>query len=275
MSSVITKAIIPVAGWGTRRLPITKSIEKCMLPIGNRPIIDYVVRDCIQAGITDIFFVISEGDYQLKKYYSVNQDLDNYLNYSGKGELIPLVTPPRINFHFIEQPPTGKYGTAVPVGLCMPYIAKGESVLVVMGDAFMYNRDGSSELLRLKEATPDNGCSVLAAEIPKDQVSQYGVIQFNPQTNYFERIVEKPAVDQAPSNYINVNDFVLNYSVLEMIKTYTDLDVSGEYQLIEPINQYVLSGGAVQVVAGRGEFLDGGNVHGWLHANEVVVRGAR
>lgn len=73
---MITTAIIPVAGWGSRRLPITKAIEKCMLPIGNRPLVDYVVQDCIAAGITDIIFVVSEGSEQLQRYYGHNQALE-------------------------------------------------------------------------------------------------------------------------------------------------------------------------------------------------------
>jgi UTP--glucose-1-phosphate uridylyltransferase len=275
MSSVITKAIIPVAGWGTRRLPITKAIEKCMLPIGNRPLIDYIVRDCLQAGITDIYFVISKGDTQIQKYFSVNQDLNTYLTYNGKQDLLPLVTPPQnVNFHYIEQEPNGKYGTAVPVGLCLPYIAKGESVAVMMGDDFIYNADGSSELMRLKEATPQGMSSMLTVQIPQEEVARYGVIQFNEQTNMFEKIVEHPTPEQAPSNYINVSKYILNYDILQLVKTYTDLDISGEYWLIEPINQYVLSGGGMQVVPAKGQYLDGGNVHGWLHANEVVVRAA-
>lgn len=274
MSSLITKVIIPVAGWGTRRLPITKAVEKCMLPIGNRPLIDYIVRDCIKAGITEIIFVISKGDYQIQKYFSVNNELNEYLTYSGKQDMVPLVTPPGgVSFRFIEQPTNQKYGTAVPVGLCVPYIAKGESVAVLMGDDFIYNADGSSELLRLKEATPEGGASMLAVEIPSEDVSLYGVIQFNEMTRAFERIVEKPQPSQAPSNYINVSKYILNYDILQMVKTYTDLDVSGEYLLTEPINQYVMSGGMVQVAPAQGVYLDGGTLNGWLHANDVVVRG--
>lgn len=274
MSSLITKAIIPVAGWGTRRLPITKAVEKCMLPIGNRPLIDYIVRDCIKAGITEIIFVISKGDYQIQKYFSVDQELNEFLTYSGKQDMLPLVTPPGgVAFRFIEQPTNQKYGTAVPVGLCAPYIAKGESVAVLMGDDFIYNADGSSELLRLKEATPDGGASMLAVEVPAEEVSLYGVIQFNEMTRAFERIIEKPQVGQAPSNYINVSKYILNYDILQMVKTYTDLNVSGEYLLTEPINQYVMSGGMVQVAPAHGVYLDGGTLNGWLHANDVVVRG--
>lgn len=276
MSNLITKAIIPVAGWGTRRLPITKAIEKCMLPIGNRPLIDYIVRDCIQAGITEIIFVISKGDYQIQKYFTVNQELNEFLTYSGKQDMIPLVTPPGgVAFRFVEQPANQKYGTAVPVGLCLPYVARGESVVVMMGDDFIYNADGSSELLRLKEATPEGASSMLAVEVPHEEVSQYGVIQFNDMTHGFERIVEKPAVGQAPSNYINVSKYILNYDVLQMVKTYTDLNVSGEYLLTEPLNQYVMTGGMLRVVPAQGQYLDGGTLQGWIHANEVVVRGQR
>lgn len=276
MASVITKAIIPVAGWGTRRLPVTKAVEKSMLPIGNRPLIDYVVRDCILAGITDIFIVINKNDSQIKQYYSVNQPLDDFLTYNGKHDLIPLVTPPQnVTFHYIEQEVNnGKYGSAIPVSLCLPYIAKGESVAIALGDCFMYNRDGSSDLMRLKEATPDNGSSILGAEVPHDELGLYGVLQFDETTRAFQRIFEKPPQGQAPSNLISTSQFILNYDILQLVKTYTDLDVSGEYQLTEPINQYVISGGNIQVVQAHGQFLDGGNLHGWLHANDVVVRGA-
>ena len=128
----VTKAIIPVAGWGTRRLPITKAIEKCMLPIGNRPIVDYVVRDCLAAGINDIYFVVGESSTQLQLYYEENGALDAYLIANGKENLLPLVKPPReVRFHYITQPADGKYGTALPISVVMPEIEHGESVAVL------------------------------------------------------------------------------------------------------------------------------------------------
>lgn len=270
----VTKAIIPVAGWGTRRLPITKAIEKCMLPIGNRPLVDYIVRDCLQAGITDIYFVISKGSTQLQQYFSDNQLLDQYLTYNGRQDMVDLVKPPQgVQFHYVEQDSNSKYGTAIPVGLCVPYLQKGESVAVLMGDDFIYNADGSSELLRQIEATQQGSNSMLAVEIPHEDVNRYGVIQFQEDNGMFEKIVEKPPVEQAPSNYINVSKFILNYELLSQIYNYCNLDVSGEFLITEPINQYVLAGGGVQVIPAKGQYLDGGNVHGWLHANNVVVGG--
>ena len=105
----------------------------------------------------------------------------------------------------------------------------------------------------------------------KDYFRQYGVIQFNEENGAFERIIEHPPVDQAPSNYINSGTFILNYDVLLQVYNYCQIELSGEYWLIEPINQYVLDRGTVQVVPAQGEYLDGGNVHGWLHANEVII----
>lgn len=266
----ITKAIIPVAGWGTRRLPITKAVEKCMLPIGNRPLVDYIVQDCIAAGITDIYFIVSEESSQLQAYYGDNGALNTYLIANNKEEMLPLVTPPRdVRFHYVTQPTNGKYGTAIPVSLVVPDLHEGESVVVLMGDDFIYNADGSSEVARLLAATPENGNAMLGVNIPREQVSRYGVLQLTPQ-NEFERIVEKPKPEDAPSTLINVSRYVLNYDVMKTIAQYAEVPVSGEYYITDPINQYVRGGGSIKVIEAHGVYLDGGNVEGWLRANNVV-----
>jgi len=268
---MITKAIISVAGWGTRRLPITKSIEKCMLPIGNRPLIDYVVQDCIAAGITDIYFVISEGSTQIKQYYSDNDTLNQYLIASGKNDLFKLIALPEgVKFHYIEQPQTGKYGTAIPVALAAKFIVDEHSALVVGGDDFIYNADGSSEIKRLLGATPDGGNSMLAVNVPRDHVENYGVIEINDDHD-FVQIVEKPAPEYAPSTLINISKYVLNHDALKAIVEFSETQQTGEYYITDAINQYVASDGSLKVVEAQGEYLDGGTTSGWLHANRVVL----
>jgi len=270
---MITKAIIPVAGWGTRRLPITKAIEKCMLPVGNRPLVDYVVQDCIAAGITDIYFVVSEWMTQIQTYYSQNDLLEKYLRSAGKEELIDSVTPPEnVRFHFVTQNTNGKYGTAIPVALVARELAVDESAVVLMGDDFIYNHDGSSEVARLLEIAAENGNAMLGVNVPRAEVSRYGVIDMNDNSE-FVRIVEKPSIDDAPSTLINVSKYVLNASLLQKIVRYSEQDVQGEYLITDPINDYVKEGGVLSVVPARGQYLDGGTVEGWLHANEVVLRG--
>lgn len=268
----VTKAIIPVAGWGTRRLPITKAIEKSMLPIGNRPIVDYIVRDCIKAGITEIFFVVNRGSRQLQDYYSDNENLNKFLQYNRQQDLIELARPPHnVTFHYVEQNSNEKYGTAIPLSLVFPLLKKGESVLYVMGDAIYYNPDGSSEFSRLIAGTPEGGVALLSSEVPMDQVSRYGVIDFDEDTGGFQGIVDYPQQDQAPSNQINHGNYVLNYDVVANAYNYCQLDVSGEYYLTMVVSQYVLDKGMVNVVRAQGEYLDCGNVHGWLHANQLIV----
>ncbi len=266
----VTKAIIPVAGWGTRRLPITKTIEKCMLPIGNRPLVDYVVQDCLKAGITELFFVVGEDSTQLEDYYRSNIKLNDYLRQNGKIDKLPMVAPlDGVKLHFITQPSYGKYGTAVPIALCADYVDQGESVVVLMGDDFIWNADGSSEVTRLLESTPEGACGLLAAEVPLEMVGKYGVIESDHEGNYVS-IIDQPKPGEAPSNLINISKYLLTKDVIDRA---AGLPVAhnGEYQLPDAINAYVNDGGKVKVVPAQGEYLDGGSVEGWLHANNVVL----
>ncbi len=266
----VTKAIIPVAGWGTRRLPITKTIEKCMLPIGNRPLVDYVVQDCLKAGITELFFIVGEDSTQLEEYYRSNIKLNDYLKRNGKEDKLSLVAPLKdVKLHFITQPSYGKYGTAVPVALAAEFVDPGESVVVLMGDDFIWNEDGSSEVARLIAATPEGACGLLAARVPQNEVGKYGVIEQDKEGNYV-RIVDQPSPDKAPSNLINISKYVLTKEVIDAAANLPPAH-NGEYQLPDAVNNFVAQGGQVKVVAAQGEYLDGGSVEGWLHANNVVV----
>lgn len=266
----ITKAIIPVAGWGTRMLPITKAIEKCMLPIGNRPVIDFIVQDLIDAGIRDIYFVVGEQSTQVQNYYSDNTALNAYLRRQGKDDKLPLVTPPAgVEFHFIVQPSEGKYGTAVPVGLASRHIEEGELAAVIMGDDFIYNADGSNELARLLEAAGDTG-AMIGVNVPREQVSRYGVIKLDGAGAYQE-IIEKPTPDEAPSTLINVSKYVLPKAVIDLAAMIPVSPVHGEYLITDVVNQYAADGGRLVVVEAQGEYLDAGTPVGWLRANNVVM----
>lgn len=266
----ITKAIIPVAGWGTRRLPITKTIEKCMLPIGNRPLVDYVVQDCLKAGITEIIFIVSEESTQLQSYYGDNSTLNDYLIRNGKSDKLPLVAPLQgVDFRYAKQPAEGKYGTAVPVALAADYIDEGESAVVLMGDDFIWNNDGSSEVARLIAAVPHGSCGLLAAQVEPTETANYGVIEMNDEGNY-RRIVEKPAPGSAPSNLINISKYILTKEVIDSC-AHLPASPRGEYELPDAVNQFVARGGQVKVVPATGQYLDGGSAESWLHANQVVI----
>jgi UTP--glucose-1-phosphate uridylyltransferase len=269
-----TKAIIPVSGYGTRRLPVTKTIEKCMLPLLNRPIVDYIVEDCVRAGIEDIYFVISDGSQQLRHYYSRDIRLEDYLRRNGKERYIDSVTPPNIRFHFIEQDMQDpRYGTTVPVWLCRDYIDEGEHVLVVMGDQCLYRRDGGSEAADLMGAMAENGadCGMVGVPVPDEEVEKYGIIETDSQGN-FVQIVEKPKREDAPSNLNNASLYLFNDKMLEYIDQDMRRPHDGEYMITDPINAFVKDGGTVKVTKARGKYLDCGTVEGWVEANNYLLQ---
>lgn len=241
-----------------------------MLPIGNRPIVDYVVQDCIAAGITDIYFVVGEDSTQLHAYYRPNIELNDYLMRNNKQDLLPLVESPRANFHFIVQPSYGKYGTAVPVALAMHVVEPGESVIVVMGDDCIYNSDGSSEIARLIEQTPEGQSALLGVEADNDpHIDRYGFIEVDEENN-LKRIIDHPETE--PPRFIkNISKYALSYPMLTAISAYVEAPLeSGEYQILAPFEQMVSEGNIMKLVTARGHYLDAGTLKSWLHANEVV-----
>ena len=272
----VTRAIILLAGYGTRRLPITKAVEKCMLPIGNRPIVDYVVEDCIRAGVTDITFVVSEQSQQLRTYYGTNQNLHDYLERVGKHQHIETILEPskKATFHYVVQTPDMPYGTAVPVALCADLVQEGEQVIVASGDDFEFNRDEGSELARLIRGVRDAGATagLLATNVPRDQVGRYGVIELDDQSG-FQRIIEGPDPANAPSTLVNISKYLFDKKLFDLTKEVMNEAPApnGEYQVIAALNKYVAAGNALPVVPIKGAYLDGGTLEGWLHANNVVV----
>jgi UTP--glucose-1-phosphate uridylyltransferase len=273
---MITKAIIPVAGWGTRRLPITKIIEKSMLPVGNRPLVDYSVQELIKAGVKDIYMVISNVEpCQVQEFYKDNLALNQYLIDRGKEDRLKLAKtlPDDVTIHYTIQDPAGKYGTAVPIAMVVEEYNLNEPVLVFMGDDFIWNPEGESAAETLIRAIQDpTDSAILGVEIDKEKVEKYGVL--STKDGQLTGIVEKPSVKDAPSNLINVSKYIMSPNLLRYIVKYVKEHDFGpkdqEYLVTDPIYEYIKDNGIIRVAPIAGEYLDGGSVEGWLHANNVV-----
>lgn len=272
----ITKAIIPVAGWGTRRLPITKVIEKSMLPVGNRPLVDYSVQELIEAGVTDIYMVVSNTEpCQVREFYSDNIVLNDYLISRGKGDRVALTKtlPEHVKIHYIAQDANSKYGTAVPVAMAAEEYNLDEPVIVYMGDDFIWNPDGESAATSLiNSLQSETDSAILGVEIPKEKVDKYGVLEV--QDGKLTNVVEKPSVEEAPSNLINVSKYILSADLLQKIVNYVNEHDFGptdqEYMITDPIYDYIKQGQTMRVASTSGQYLDGGSVEGWVHANNIV-----
>ena len=272
----ITKAIIPVAGWGTRRLPITKVIEKSMLPVGNRPLVDYSVQELIEAGVTDIYMVVSNTEpCQVREFYSDNIVLNDYLISRGKADRVALTKtlPEHVKIHYIAQDANSKYGTAVPVAMAAEEYNLNEPVIVYMGDDFIWNPDGESAATSLiNSLQSETDSAILGVEIPKEKVDKYGVLEV--QDGKLTNVVEKPSVEEAPSNLINVSKYILSADLLQKIVAYVNehdfSPTDQEYMITDPIYDYIKQGQTMRVASTSGQYLDGGSVEGWVHANNVV-----
>lgn len=272
---MITKAIIPVAGWGTRRLPITKIIEKSMLPVGNRPLVDYSVQDLIKAGVKDIYMVVSNTEpCQVRAFYQDNLALNRYLVDRGKADKLEKAKtlPDDVQIHYVAQDPSAKYGTAVPIAMAVKEFGINEPVLVFMGDDFIWNPGGESAAEALVKASGGDKAAILGVEIDKSEVEKYGVL--SAKDGNLIGIVEKPKPEDAPSNLINTAKYIMTPDLLQKIVKYVDENDFGpleqEYMVTDPIDEYIREGGVMKVAPAKGEYLDGGSVEGWLHANNVV-----
>lgn len=252
-----------------------------MLPVGNRPLVDYSVQDLVKVGVTDIYMVISNVEpCQVKAFYQDNLALNQYLIDRGKENRLELAKtlPSNVKIHYIQQDPAGKYGTAVPVAMVVEEYNLDEPVLVFMGDDFIWNPGGKSAAESLLEAAQDtNDSATLGVEIPRDQVEKYGV--FRMEGDKLVEVIEKPKTDAAPSNLINVSKYILSPKLLQEIVKYVNEHDFGpkdqEYLITDPIDTYLQQGGVMRVARAEGEYLDGGSVEGWCHANDVVCNSGK
>lgn len=270
-SDLIKKAVIPVAGWGTRMLPITKSIEKCMLPVGMRPVIDYIVQDVVQAGITEIYFVVGEQSTQIKSFYGDNMRLNKYLKRAGKEDKLPLVAPlSGIDIHFVTQPSSGGYGTSVPVGICSEYIAENESAVVIMGDQFFLRNDGGSNTADLLSLVRNRGAAagMYGVKMPIETIDSS--IEVDDAGN-FVRIIEKPNPGEAPTDLQNASFYIFDKKIFEYARTLPANPKRREFEITDPLNAYVAGGGKIAVGTVAGEYMDCGTPAGWLRANQRIM----
>ncbi|HSX29038.1 MAG TPA: sugar phosphate nucleotidyltransferase [Candidatus Saccharimonadales bacterium] len=257
-----TTAVIALAGYGTRRLPITKAVEKCMMPVGNRPIVDYVVDDLVSAGITDIIFVVGEQADQIRTYYGHNALLESHLEEHGKthysAELSALSA--KANYKFIVQDRYRPYGTSTPLWLAKDLIPENEPFLMMYGDNIYYNPDGSSSIadfLAQAEVAGTRG-AMLAVPVPEELVSRYGIVATRQQDGHelYDHIVEHPKPGEAPSNLNNAGCFLLHTDIFRHVeRSMKEESDHKEKWLIDTINWWVEAGNDTVVVRMKGEYL--------------------
>nr|WP_255595181.1 UTP--glucose-1-phosphate uridylyltransferase GalU [Lysobacter sp. BMK333-48F3] len=233
----IRKAVFPVAGLGTRFLPATKTVPKEMLPIVDRPLIQYAVDEAIEAGCDTLVFVTNRYKHAVADYFDKAYELEHKLERSGKTEQLELirhVLPEGVRAVFVTQAEALGLGHAV---LCAKEVIGNEPFAVVLPDDLIWNR-GPGALKQMADAAQASGASVIAVQdVPREQTGSYGIVAtegFQAREGRIRAIVEKPKPEAAPSNLAVVGRYVLNPRIFELLESTTP-GAGGEIQLTDAI----------------------------------------
>lgn len=237
MSVRIRKAVFPVAGLGTRFLPATKTVPKEMLPIIDRPLIQYAVDEAVEAGCDTLVFVTNRYKHAVADYFDKAYELEQKLEQSGKTEQLELirnVLPKGVRAVFVTQAEALGLGHAV---LCAKPVIGDEPFAVLLPDDLIWNR-GPGALTQMADAAQASGASMIAVQdVPRDQTGSYGIVatdSFQNRQGRINAIVEKPQPDVAPSTLAVVGRYVLNPRIFSLLETTTP-GAGGEIQLTDAI----------------------------------------
>jgi len=232
----IKKAVLPVAGFGTRFLPATKAIPKEMLPIIDKPLIEYAVEEAVDAGIEEIIFVTSHTKIAIENHFDSNFELEEKLLKSGKNDFISLINPEKfknIRFTYVRQKSQRGLGDAIAHA---SHLVNDDAFAVLLADDLIFSK--VSCLQQLIDIHNNTNSSVIGInEVPKADISKYGVISPSDEKDDYIKIidiVEKPDVSIAPSNLAVVGRYVLDSDIFEYLKKVEE-DASSEIQLTDAI----------------------------------------
>ncbi|MDD4476579.1 MAG: UTP--glucose-1-phosphate uridylyltransferase GalU [Patescibacteria group bacterium] len=265
--SHIKKLVIPVAGLGTRFLPATKAQPKEMLPVVDKPIIQYVVEEAVRAGIEDIILVTGPSKRAVEDHFSPNYELSNWLKKQGKDEMEKEVgkIAEMANFIFIRQ--KGPYGNGTPV-LCAKNIIGDEPFAVVWGDEFFY-AEKKPQLKQLIDVFEKYGDPVLTAyKVDKEGTKKYGILdglKIEKDIYQVKNIIEKPGPEKAPSLLASLGGYILTPDIFEALES-TKLGKDNELWLVDAIFK-LLKKRPIYARLIDGVYYDTGSKLGYLKAN--------
>ncbi len=266
-NSIVRKAVFPVAGLGTRFLPATKAMPKELLPIIDKPIIQYAVEEAIAAGITDLIFITGRSKRAIEDHFDANIELEMALKAKGQTDLLEMtrnIVPAGVNCIFIRQPEALGLGHAV---LCAEPAVGNEPFAVLLADDLVLGDELPIPRM-VKEYRSSPNTLLMTMEVPPAEVSKYGIIRpgrkFSKTRTDVEALVEKPAEADAPSRMASIGRYILEPEIFETIRSLPP-GHGGEIQLADAINALARKG-HVQAIGMTGQRYDCGSKFGYLTA---------
>lgn len=233
----IRKAVIPAAGFGTRFLPETKAMPKEMLPIVDKPTIQYIVEEILHSGIQEILIISGHAKRAIEDHFDSSPELEQHLMESGKlKELEEIRKISDIKVHYVRQPYMRGLGDAI---LCAREFVDGEPFGVILGDDIVYTGNGEPALKQLMDRYYETGSTVVGCQlVPEEKVSAYGIIQGerteNPDLLKVVDMIEKPSIKEAPSRFAALGRYVITPEVFDILEQ-TKPGKGGEIQLTDAL----------------------------------------
>ena len=268
---MLRKCLFPVAGYGTRFLPATKSMPKEMLPVVNKPLVQYGVEEAIEAGMTNCALVTGRGKRAIADHFDISYELEHQIAGSSKESLLGSIRDviDQGVFTMVRQREMLGLGHAVLTG--EPLIGP-EPFGMVLSDDLCLNTGGPSVLAQMAQLFDEFGCSIVAVqEVPQEEIHKYGVIageQLREGLFRVDRMVEKPSAAEAPSNLAIIGRYILTPDIFDIIRS-TAPGASGEIQITDALQQQAHAGGVIAYQF-QGQRFDCGSVPGFVEATNHV-----
>jgi UTP--glucose-1-phosphate uridylyltransferase len=265
MNRKVKKAVFPVAGFGTRFLPATKAMPKELLPIVDKPLIQYAVEEAIMAGIDTLIFVTGRNKRAIEDHFDANKELELALRSKEKNEqadMVRNIIPPHVECIFVRQAEQLGLGHAV---LCAERAVAGDPFAVLLADDFLtdYAPGVTADLVDAFGKTGNSQLSIM----PLDEayISQYGVIIPSTDGHGVIGMVEKPRQDEAPSNLASIGRYILTPDIFDTIRALS-IGSGGEIQLADALNLHAKDG-LLEAIELKGKRFDCGSVDGFMSAS--------
>jgi UTP--glucose-1-phosphate uridylyltransferase len=273
---MIKKCLFPAAGYGTRFLPATKVIPKEMLPIVDKPLIQYGVEEAMEAGIREMAMVTGRGKRALEDYFDINYELESQLRGTSKESLLAGIRHiiDSCSFSYTRQTEMRGLGHAVLTGETL--IGHEEAFAVILADDLCVS-DSQSVLAQMVEVHKKHGCTMVAVEeVPQNEIHKYGVIageEIEPGVYRVDHMVEKPAAEVAPSNLAVIGRYIITPDIFDILRK-TQPGAGGEIQLTDALMQQARQG-RVMAYKFKGRRFDCGSVGGFVAATNYFYHMGR
>jgi len=269
MKSKVRKAVFPVAGFGTRFLPATKAMPKELLPIIDKPLIQYAAEEAIAAGLDTLIFITGRNKRAIEDHFDGNNELELALRSKGKYEMADMIKnilPEGIECIFVRQREQLGLGNAV---LCAERVVGNEPFALLLADDFITHsvKGTTSDLIEQFEKSGKSQLSVMKVTGP--DISKYGVIVPNNKTGLAGGIIEKPDFESAPSDLASIGRYILTSDIFNILKSQS-IGVEGEIQLADSINVQAVNN-MVEIVLLNGKRFDCGSIQGYVEAIKYVA----